>query len=191
MKRVHGKQNRPPLWLGIRATACDHLARQSRCLKLTGANRDGAQLTGPIQLELFEMWQALNQAVICSAALMHKRRNKAGLRGAGIELGYAKNHAEYRFSSFEEVAKWRKEEKPGLPASCCAPARLSDSESYSESICCFWVPENLSGRVLTGEKDRWGECRDGASPVAVFYLSVHPWRLLGCFGTTREGGGRG
>lgn len=43
----------------------------------------------------------------------------------------------------------------GLLVRCYAPAQLSDSESYSESICCFWVPGNLSGRVLTGEKDRW------------------------------------
>lgn len=75
----------------------------------------------------------------------------------------------------------------GLLVRCYAPARLSDSESYSESICCFWVPGNLSGRVLAREKDRWENRVDQASPLAVFYLSVHPWRLLDCLVQQRGG----
>lgn len=32
-----------------------------------------------------------------------------------------------------------------------------------------------------------GEWGDRASPLAVFYLSVHPWRLLGCLVQQRGG----
>lgn len=72
---------------------------------------------------------------------------------------YHNNHAMYKVILHSCGFIWKDGEIRrriwSLRESCKAPAWLSDNESYSESICCFWEPGNLSGRVLTGETQRW------------------------------------
>lgn len=73
--KICAQTKHPQPWWETHAIALHHLACQSYCLKLTRANQDGTLLTEPIQSQLSEMWQALNQ-VVSSPPLMYNRRGK-------------------------------------------------------------------------------------------------------------------